>query len=77
VTCALVLSDNPQAVEVLRFFKPDRVFLAYEGRKLLEALKEFNVAVCTYLPFDMPLGVKTAGLLTFLEMCYGEPVFVL
>lgn len=47
MTCALVLSDNPQAVEVLRLFKPDRVFLAYEGRKLLEALKEFNVAVCT------------------------------
>lgn len=32
MTCALVLSDNPQAVEVLRLFKPDRVFLAYEGR---------------------------------------------
>jgi hypothetical protein len=77
VTCALVLSDNPQAVEVLRLFKPDRVFLAYEGRKLLEALKEFNVAVCTYLPFDVPPGVKTAGPLTFLEMCYGEPVLVL
>jgi hypothetical protein len=74
VTCALVLSDNPQAVEVLKFFKPDRVFLAYEGRKLLEALKEFN---STYLPFDVPPGVKTAGPLTFLEMCYGEPVLVL
>jgi len=77
VTCALVLSDNPQAVEVLRLFKPGRVFLAYEGRKLLDALKEFNVAVCTYLPFDVPPGVKTAGPLTFLEMCYGEPVLVL
>jgi hypothetical protein len=44
---------------------------------LLEALKEFNVAVCTYLPFDVPPGVKTAGPLTFLEMCYGEPVLVL
>ncbi len=74
MTCALVLSDNPQAVEVLRLFKPDRV---YEGRKLLEALKEFNVAVCTYLPFDVPPGVKTAGPLTFLEMCHGEPVLVL
>jgi hypothetical protein len=72
-----VLSDNPQAVEVLRFFKPDRVFLAYEGRKLLKALKEFNVAVCTNLPFDVPPGVKTAGPLTFLEMCYEGPVPVL
>jgi hypothetical protein len=77
VTCALVLSDNLQAVEVLRLFKPDRVFLAYEGRKLLGALKEFNVAVCTYLPFDVPPGVKTAGPLTFLEMCHGEPILVL
>jgi hypothetical protein len=77
VTCALMLSDNPQAVEVLRFSKPDRVSLAYEGRKLLEALKEFNAAVCTYLPFDVPQGAKTAGPLTFLEMCYGEPVLVL
>jgi predicted P-loop ATPase/GTPase len=77
VTCALVLSDNQQAVEVLRLFKPDRVFLAYEGRRLLETLKEFNVAVCTYLPFDVPPSVKTAGPLTFLEMCYGEPVLVL
>ena len=58
MTCALVLSDNPRAVEVLKLFKPDHVFLAYEGRKLLEALKEFNVAVCTYLPFDVPPGVK-------------------
>jgi len=73
VTCALVLSDNPQAVEVLRLFKPGRVFLAYEGRKLLEALKEFNVAVCTYLPFDVPRGVKTTGLPIFLETCHGEP----
>jgi len=62
VTCALVLSDNPQAVEVLRLFKPDRVFLAYEGRKLLKALKEFNVAVCTYLPFNAPRGIKTTDL---------------
>ena len=77
MTCALVLSDNPQDVEVLRLFKPDRVFLAYEGRMLLEALKEFDVAVCTYLPFDVPPGVKAAGPLTFLEMCYGEPVLVL
>lgn len=77
MTCALVLSDNPQAVEVLRLFKPDRVFLAYEGRKLLEALKEFDVAVCTYLPLDVPPGVKAAGPLTFLEMCYGELVLVL
>ena len=61
MTCALVHSDNPQVVEVLRLFKPDRVFLAYEGRKLLEALKEFNVAVCTYIPFDVPRGA-TAGL---------------
>ena len=38
-TCALVLSDNPQAVEVLRLSKPDRVFLAYEGRRSLETLK--------------------------------------
>jgi hypothetical protein len=70
-----VISDNPQAVELLRLFKP--AFLAYEGRKLLEALREFNVAVCTYLPFDVPPGVKTAGPLTFLEMCHGEPVLVL
>ncbi len=61
MTCALVLSDNPQAVEVPWLFKPDRVFLAYEGRKLLETLKELNVAVCTYLLFDVPPGVKTAG----------------
>ncbi len=77
MTCALVLSDNPQTVEVLKLFKPSRDFLAYEGRKLLETLKEFNVTVCTYLPFDVPPGVKTAGPLTFLEMCYGEPVLVL
>jgi len=72
VTCALVLSDNPQAVEVLRLFKPGRVFLAYEGRGLLEALKEFNVAVRTYIPFDVPRGVKTTGLPIFLETCHGE-----
>ncbi len=77
MTCALVLSDNPQTVEVLKLFKPDRDFLAYEGRKLLEVLKEFNVAVSTYLPFDVPPGVKTAGPLTFLETCHGEPVLVL
>ncbi len=64
-------------MEVLKLFKPDRVFLAYEGRELLEAPKEFNVAVCTYLPFHVPPGVKTAGPLTFLEMCHGEPVLVL
>ncbi len=75
MTCALVISGNPQAVELMRLFKPD--FMAYEGRKLLEALREFNVAVCTYLPFDVPPGVKTAGPLTFLEMCHGEPVLVL
>ena len=73
MNCALVLSDNPQVVEVLRLFKPDRVFLAYEGRKLLEALKEFNVAVCTYIPFDVPRGVKTTDLPIFLETCHGEP----
>jgi hypothetical protein len=30
-----VLSDNPQAVEVLKFFKLDRVFLAYEGKQVV------------------------------------------
>jgi hypothetical protein len=68
-----VLSDNPQAVEVLRLFKPGCVFLAYKGRKLLETLKEFNVAVCTYIPFDVPRGAKTTDLPIFLETCHGAP----
>jgi hypothetical protein len=77
VTCVLVLSNDPQLVDVIKLVKPRYVFLAYRGRELLNRLEEFDVVVCTYLPFDVPPGVKTAGPLTFLDMCLGQPVVVL
>ena len=68
MTGVFMLGDDPQAVEMPRPIKPDRVF--YEVRELLETLRE--LVVCAHLPSDVTPSVKTAGSLT-----YGESAPVL
>ncbi|MFB6491347.1 MAG: hypothetical protein TU35_008975 [Thermoproteus sp. AZ2] len=77
VICALVLTPNREALRLFDVMRPDFVFLAYRDRELYEALKGFDVYICTYLQGEVPRGAKAADPLKFLEVCAGALVITI